>query len=172
MNEIYHIPAMLRETIQGLNIQPSGLYVDVTFGGGGHSRAILEAAYPHPLPKGKGAEKGKAKGERQEAKGESLFEYHNTICRNVANRVKHLQEFASSNDVVIFVGGKKSSNAKVLFNNCLEVNRSTIFVSSTDDITYEIVQQCHRAEYVGICGATSTPKWLMEEIRKCIVESV
>ena len=43
MNEIYHIPAMLRETIQGLNIQPSGLYVDVTFGGGGHSRAIIEA---------------------------------------------------------------------------------------------------------------------------------
>ena len=43
MNEIYHIPAMLRETIHGLNIQPNGLYVDVTFGGGGHSRAILEA---------------------------------------------------------------------------------------------------------------------------------
>ena len=43
MNEIYHIPAMLRETIQGLNIQPDGLYVDVTFGGGGHSRAILGA---------------------------------------------------------------------------------------------------------------------------------
>ena len=42
MNEIYHIPAMLRETIQGLNIQPNGLYVDVTFGGGGHSRAILD----------------------------------------------------------------------------------------------------------------------------------
>ena len=64
MNEIYHIPAMLRETIQGLNIQPDGLYVDVTFGGGGHSRAILEAAYPQPLPKGKGL-----KGERQEGKG-------------------------------------------------------------------------------------------------------
>ena len=64
MNEIYHIPAMLRETIQGLNIQPDGLYVDVTFGGGGHSRAILEAAYPQPLPKGKGL-----KSERQEAKG-------------------------------------------------------------------------------------------------------
>ena len=42
MNEIYHIPAMLRETIHGLNIQPNGLYVDVTFGGGGHSRAILD----------------------------------------------------------------------------------------------------------------------------------
>ena len=64
MNEIYHIPAMLRETIQGLNIQPDGLYVDVTFGGGGHSRAILEAAYPQPLPKGKGL-----KSERQEGKG-------------------------------------------------------------------------------------------------------
>ena len=61
MNEIYHIPAMLRETIHGLNIQPNGLYVDVTFGGGGHSRAILEAAYPQPLPKGKGVEKTKGK---------------------------------------------------------------------------------------------------------------
>ena len=58
MNEIYHIPAMLRETIQGLNIQPDGLYVDVTFGGGGHSRAILEAI------------RQEAKGERQEAKGQ------------------------------------------------------------------------------------------------------
>ena len=57
MNEIYHIPAMLRETIHGLNIQPNGLYVDVTFGGGGHSRAILEAM------------RQEAKGERQEAQG-------------------------------------------------------------------------------------------------------
>ena len=54
MNEIYHIPAMLSETILGLNVQPRGIYVDVTLGGGGHSRAILEAAYPQPLPKGKG----------------------------------------------------------------------------------------------------------------------
>lgn len=103
---------------------------------------------------------------------EIVFEYHNTICRNVANRVKRLQDFARSNDVVIFVGGKKSSNAKVLFNNCLEVNRSTIFVSSTNDITPEILQQCHRVEYVGVCGATSTPKWLMEEIKNYIVENV
>lgn len=41
MNEVYHIPAMLKETIEGLNIKPDGTYVDVTFGGGGHSRAIL-----------------------------------------------------------------------------------------------------------------------------------
>ena len=42
MSEVYHIPAMLQETIGGLAIKPDGLYVDVTFGGGGHSRAILE----------------------------------------------------------------------------------------------------------------------------------
>lgn len=96
---------------------------------------------------------------------EAIFEYHDTICRNVANRVKRLQEFARSNDVVIFVGGKKSSNAKVLFNHCLEVNPSTVFVSSVDDVTDELMARCHSVERVGICGATSTPKWLMEQIK-------
>lgn len=93
------------------------------------------------------------------------FEYHDTICRNVANRVKKLQDFARSNDVVIFVGGQKSSNAKVLYNHCLEVNSCTIFVSSMEDLTPEILQCCHDAERVGICGATSTPKWLMQQIK-------
>jgi 4-hydroxy-3-methylbut-2-enyl diphosphate reductase len=97
-----------------------------------------------------------------------VFEYHDTICRNVASRVKKLQEFARSNDVVIFVGGRKSSNAKVLFNNCLEVNNCTIFVSSVEDLTPEIVEQCHKVEKVGICGATSTPKWLMEQLRSSL----
>lgn len=106
---------------------------------------------------------------RRKAKGdEAVFEYHNTICRNVANRVKRLQDFARSNDVVIFVGGQKSSNAKVLYNNCLEVNPCTIFVSSALDLTPEILQQCHNAERVGICGATSTPKWLMESVSEAI----
>ena len=106
---------------------------------------------------------------RRKAKGEeAVFEYHNTICRNVANRVKRLQDFARSNDVVIFVGGQKSSNAKVLYNNCLEVNPCTIFVSSASDLTPEILQQCHNAERVGICGATSTPKWLMESVSEAI----
>ena len=101
---------------------------------------------------------------------ETVFEYHDTICRNVANRVKKLQDFARSNDVVVFVGGKKSSNAKVLYNHCLEVNSCTVFVSSEADITPEILQQCHQAERVGICGATSTPKWLMEQLR-CSLEN-
>ena len=43
MEQSYHIPAMLNETIEGLNIRPEGVYVDVTFGGGGHSRAIIES---------------------------------------------------------------------------------------------------------------------------------
>ena len=102
---------------------------------------------------------------------EVVFEYHDTICRNVANRVKRLQDFARSNDVVIFVGGKKSSNAKVLYNHCLEVNSSTVFVSSVDDLTDEMVRDCYSVERVGICGATSTPKWLMEQI-KIKVESI
>lgn len=96
---------------------------------------------------------------------ENIFEYHDTICRNVANRVKKLQEFARSNNVVVFVGGKKSSNAKVLYNNCLEVNSSTVFVSSPEDLTAEILALCHKADKVGICGATSTPKWLMERVK-------
>lgn len=106
---------------------------------------------------------------RRKAKGEEVvFEYHNTICRNVANRVKRLQDFARSNDVVIFVGGQKSSNAKVLYHNCLEVNSCTIFVSSASDLTPEILHLCHNAERVGICGATSTPKWLMESVSEAI----
>ena len=110
----------------------------------------------------------------EEAKGEEarseevVFEYHDTICRNVANRVKKIQDFAKSNDVVIFVGGKKSSNAKVLYHHCLEVNSCTVFVSSEEDLTEEILQQCHHAKKVGICGATSTPKWLMEQLRSSI----
>ena len=103
--------------------------------------------------------------------GDAVFEYHDTICRNVANRVKRLQDFARSNNIVIFVGGKKSSNAKVLYNHCLEVNASTVFVSSVDDLTNEIIRDCHSVESVGICGATSTPKWLMEQI-KSKIESI
>lgn len=96
------------------------------------------------------------------------FEYHDTICRNVANRVKRLQDFAKGNDVVIFVGGEKSSNAKVLYNHCLEVNDSTVFVSSEEDVTDEILAMCRAVDNVGICGATSTPKWLMEKVKEKI----
>ena len=108
----------------------------------------------------------------EEVKDEkNVFEYHDTICRNVAKRVKRIQDFAKGNDVVIFVGGKKSSNAKVLYNHCLEVNSSTVFVSSAEDVTEELLNKCRAVDRVGICGATSTPKWLMGQI-KLKVESI
>ena len=106
---------------------------------------------------------------------ESRLEYHDTICRNVANRVKELQAFARANDIVLFVGGTKSSNAKVLFNHCKEANENTYFVSSADEVE-EVLRDTGIPGYrdtdkktnpdlkVGICGATSTPLWLMERV--------
>ena len=84
MNEIYHIPAMLRETIQGLNIQPDGLYVDVTFGGGGHSRAILDAL--RAVQNGSGV---------QEFRGGKLYSFDQDLdaYENAENSV--VQEFSS-----------------------------------------------------------------------------
>ena len=92
------------------------------------------------------------------------FEYHDTICRSVANRVKELEEFAKANDIVLFVGGTKSSNAKVLFNHCKEANENTYFVSSAEELSDDFIKRCRATERVGICGATSTPLWLMERV--------
>lgn len=102
-----------------------------------------------------------------------LLEYHDTICRNVANRVEKLQAFARKQDLVVFVGGEKSSNAKVLFGHCRNANSGTIFVSSPEEITCGRLQQAAgsvppETMKIGICGATSTPLWLMEECKKRI----
>ncbi len=98
---------------------------------------------------------------------ESRFEYHDTICRSVANRVKELQDFARANDIVIFVGGAKSSNARVLYKNCVEVNPNTIFISSPDEVEDKLSTLNFKLSTlkIGICGATSTPQWLMEQVR-------
>ena len=95
------------------------------------------------------------------------LEAHDTICRSVANRVKELQNFARANDLVIFVGGTKSSNAKVLYKHCVEANPNTIFISSPDEVkdklsTFNLQFSTLK---IGICGATSTPLWLMEQVR-------
>ena len=101
-------------------------------------------------------------------------EVHDTICRSVANRVKELQDFARANDIVIFVGGAKSSNARVLYKNCVEVNPNTIFISSPDELeNFKSKIINHKSKnpdlQVGICGATSTPLWLMEAVRDKII---
>ena len=109
------------------------------------------------------------KSEITNHKSQIVLEAHDTICRNVANRVAQLQDFAREQDIVIFVGGTKSSNAKVLYNHCLEANPNTIFISSPDEVK-EKLYTIHHTPYtanlkIGICGATSTPLWLMEKVR-------
>jgi len=95
------------------------------------------------------------------------FRYYDTICRQVANRIPEIKEFAQRFDLVIFVGGQKSSNGKVLFEVCRSVNKNTLFVSSVEDIDF---QQIKKAKTIGICGATSTPVWLMEKIKESVAQ--
>ena len=106
-----------------------------------------------------------------QSEGQS-FEYHDTICRNVANRVAQLQDFARANDLVLFVGGTKSSNAKVLYKQCVEANPNTIFISSPDEVkevlTPAILHSLTPSSAIGICGATSTPLWLMERCKEVL----
>ena len=100
----------------------------------------------------------------------STFNYYDTICRSVANRVEQLKQFAREQDIVLFVGGTKSSNAAVLFGHCKEANEECYFLTGSCDLTEELSARCHAAERVGICGATSTPLWLMEEVRNVLTE--
>ncbi|MCB0396498.1 MAG: 4-hydroxy-3-methylbut-2-enyl diphosphate reductase [Flavobacteriales bacterium] len=97
--------------------------------------------------------------------GEVGFVANDTICRQVANREPHMKDFASRHDVVVFVSGKKSSNGKILYDVCKSVNPDSYFVSSEDEI-----QEAWFAgkERIGVCGATSTPMWLMEKVANCI----
>ena len=93
------------------------------------------------------------------------FKSFDTICRQVANRMPNIAAFAGRHDVVIFVAGRKSSNGKVLFKECLSVNPNSHQIESAAEID---MRWFNNAETVGICGATSTPKWLMEECREYI----
>lgn len=93
------------------------------------------------------------------------FKSFDTICRQVANRMPNIVAFAGRHDVVIFVAGRKSSNGKVLFKECLSVNPNSHQIESAAEID---MRWFNNAETVGICGATSTPKWLMEECREYI----
>ena len=93
------------------------------------------------------------------------FEYHDTICRNVANRIPNIKHFATQFDLILFVAGAKSSNGKVLFNECRSVNPRTYLLSSPDELQ---PQWLENTESIGICGATSTPKWLMEAVKRKI----
>lgn len=93
------------------------------------------------------------------------FQYFDTICRQVANRLSKLREFAASHDAVVFVSGAKSSNGKVLFEECRRVNPRSFLVSDGAGLDLSLLRG---AESIGICGATSTPRWLMNEVASII----
>jgi 4-hydroxy-3-methylbut-2-en-1-yl diphosphate reductase len=89
------------------------------------------------------------------------FDANDSICRQVSNREPQLTRFAAEHDVIIFVSGKKSSNGKALYSVCQQVNPQSFFVENEEEL------QQHwfgHADSVGICGATSTPMWLMQQV--------
>ncbi|MDL1891627.1 4-hydroxy-3-methylbut-2-enyl diphosphate reductase [Sphingobacteriales bacterium CHB3] len=98
---------------------------------------------------------------------ESALDFHakDTICGQVSGRDKKLREFASQNDIVIFVAGRNSSNGKVLYEICKEANSNTFFIEEESELKYEWFEG---KESVGISGATSTPQWLMEKVKTAI----
>jgi 4-hydroxy-3-methylbut-2-enyl diphosphate reductase len=102
---------------------------------------------------------------RQRIHPKVQFEYFDTICRQVSNRLPGIKTFASRHDRVYFVAGEKSSNGKVLFEECLKANPQSVFISHASEITRPLPPGIRR---VGVCGATSTPKWLMEEVAQRI----
>jgi len=101
----------------------------------------------------------------QEQATKGRVETHDTVCRQVSNRVPHIEKFVVRFDVVIFVGGLHSSNAQLLFDVCKRNNPHSYFVSSPEDIQSKWFSGVER---VGICGATSTPQWLMEMVAEKI----
>ncbi len=90
---------------------------------------------------------------------------HDTICAQVSGRHSHLEQFARSHDIIIFVAGESSSNGKVLFDLCRGVNPRAVRIGSASELRREWFRDGDR---VGVCGATSTPKWLLEEVAKGI----
>lgn len=98
-----------------------------------------------------------------------IFKFFDTICRRVANRIGDIRRFAERHDVILFVAGEKSSNGKVLFSECKNVNPNSHLVGQPSEISSSWFVD---ADSVGICGATSTPKWLMEQCRDYLAKTM
>ncbi len=97
------------------------------------------------------------------------FVWYDTICRQVANRADNLRRFAAAHDVILFVSGAKSSNGKVLYAECKAVNPATHLISNS--LMIDSQWFCD-AGSIGVCGATSTPRWLMEDVRDCVIKLI
>lgn len=90
---------------------------------------------------------------------------NDTICRQVSNRYEDLGDFARQYDKIVFVSGKKSSNGKVLYDVCKAANPNSYFISGLDELDVSIFSE---GETIGICGATSTPMWLMKDVKHAL----
>lgn len=99
----------------------------------------------------------------------ATFRSFDTICRQVANRMPNIATFAARHDMILFVSGHKSSNGKVLFNECLRVNANSHHIEQPSEIDLHWLDG---VKTIGICGATSTPKWIMEQCRDHILEAL
>ena len=100
---------------------------------------------------------------------DAVFRSFDTICRQVANRMPNIANFASKHDLILFMSGRKSSNGRVLFKECKRVNPNSYHIEDVDEIDFDWLQGVNT---VGICGATSTPKWLMEKCRDFILQKL
>ena len=98
---------------------------------------------------------------------DATFKYYDTICRQVAYRMPDIQDFAASHELIFFVCGHKSSNGKILFQECKKVNPNSYQIDGPEEIDRSLLEG---VKSIGICGATSTPKWLMEACQKAIME--
>ena len=107
--------------------------------------------------------------ERIIASGGSLenITVHNTICRQVAQRHSNLVAFARKHSVIVFISGKESSNGKVLYELCKSVNPRSYHIQNVEQINAEWFME---GDSVGICGATSTPKWQLDGVAKKLQE--
>lgn len=99
----------------------------------------------------------------------ATFRSFDTICRQVANRMPNVSNFARRHDLVLFVCGRKSSNGRVLFNECRRVNPNSQLIEGPEEIKKEWLKD---VTTIGICGATSTPKWLMQQCREAIINGI
>ncbi len=133
------------------------------------SRPVTLFSQTTKSTKGFYALKQKIEERIREAKGameELDFNANDSICRQVSNREPQLRKFSEDNDVIIFVSGKKSSNGKALYQVCKGINIRSYFVENEQDINPDWIMP---EDKVGICGATSTPMWLMEQIKEHIL---
>jgi 4-hydroxy-3-methylbut-2-enyl diphosphate reductase len=97
--------------------------------------------------------------------GEAKFEFFDTICRQVSNRVPNIKEFARQHDIIFFIAGEKSSNGKVLFAECKKINPNSYLIHTPEEVDLSLISN---DVSIGICGATSTPQWQMEAVANLI----